>query len=85
MIDVVDPYATEVDNDGSNGIITVNNGQQYQWKHDGKILPENEDLIIYELFIADFTEEGESIAEIRPISDVLSLLICSRHVECREE
>ena len=85
MVDVVDPCATRVDNDGTSGIITINNADEYHWKHDGKVLPENEDLIIYEIFIADFTDEGEPIAEIRRTPDCLSLLICSRHVECSDE
>ena len=85
MIDVIDPYATRVDNDGTSGIITINSGDEYQWKHDGKILPENEDLIIYEIFIADFTDEGKFIAEIRQTPEWFSLSICSRHVECSDE
>lgn len=64
IIDVIDPYATKVEDDEKGAILKVNkgkkvNGNEYIWKYDGKCLPENRDLIIYEIFIADFTEEGK--------------------------
>ncbi len=63
LIDVIDPYATRVEDDEKGAILKVNkgkkiNGNEYIWKYDEKDLPENKDLIIYEIFIADFTEEG---------------------------
>lgn len=64
FIDVIDPYATMVEDDNRGAILKVikgrrSNGNEYQWKNDGKLLPENPDMIIYEIFIADFTEEGQ--------------------------
>lgn len=32
MIDIIDPCATRVDNDGRSGIIKINNGDEYRWK-----------------------------------------------------
>jgi 1,4-alpha-glucan branching enzyme len=66
LIDVIDPCATRVEDDEKGAILKVNkgkkvNGNEYIWKYDGKNLPENNDLIIYEIFIADFTEEGKCI------------------------
>ncbi|CAF1408968.1 unnamed protein product [Adineta steineri] len=63
MIDIIDPYATRVEDDEKGAILMIKNGKkvngdEYIWKYDGKSLPENRDLIIYEIFIADFTEEG---------------------------
>jgi 1,4-alpha-glucan branching enzyme len=64
IIDVIDPYATRVEDDENGAIVKVNkgrkvNGNEYIWKYDGKNLPENRDLIIYAIFIADFTDEGK--------------------------
>jgi 1,4-alpha-glucan branching enzyme len=64
LIDVIDPYATRVEDDEKGAILKIDkgnkvNGNEYRWKYDGKNLPENKDLIIYEIFIADFTEEGK--------------------------
>lgn len=61
--DIIDPYATRVENEEQGAILTIKqgkkvNGNEYIWKYDGKNLPENKDLIIYELFLADFTDEG---------------------------
>ena len=63
FIDVIDPYATRVEDDEQGAILKVHKGKrvegiEYLWKNDGKKLPENQDMIIYEIFIADFTEEG---------------------------
>lgn len=64
FIDVIDPYATRIEDDEQGAILKVIqgrrvNGNEYLWKNDGKKLPENQDMIIYEIFIADFTEEGQ--------------------------
>ncbi|CAF1544719.1 unnamed protein product, partial [Didymodactylos carnosus] len=60
---VIDPYSKRVDIRKNVGIIKIKNGKEvvdeYQWKHDNEQnnLPQNKDLIIYEIFIADFTKE----------------------------
>jgi 1,4-alpha-glucan branching enzyme len=64
IIDIIDPCATRIEDDEKSAILKVNkgkkvNGNEYIWKYDGKNLPENRDLIIYEIFLADFTEEGK--------------------------
>ena len=64
LIDIIDPYATRVEDEEQGAIVKVIkgekvNGNEYRWKYDGKNLPDNRDLIIYEIFIADFTEEGQ--------------------------
>ena len=61
-IDVNDPYVKVYDPEKNNGLITIENGKamldNYQWKHDDVSLPDNKDLIIYEIYVADFTEKG---------------------------
>lgn len=58
-VEVTDPRADRVSWDqNENAVITVKNGQRvittYEWKHDDVPLPPNEQLIMYELHIADF-------------------------------
>ncbi|ACK72642.1 alpha amylase catalytic region [Gloeothece citriformis PCC 7424] len=56
---IVDPYATKViDNSEQNGIICIKDGQKfvdtYVWQHDDKPLPQNHELVIYEMHIPSF-------------------------------
>jgi len=58
-LDVFDPYALHVTNDEhENSIVRVKDGQrvwtEYVWRHDDVPLPQNEELVIYELFVGDF-------------------------------
>ena len=43
--------------------MTIKNGRkiidEYVWKHDDVKLPENKDLVIYEMYIADFAANGQ--------------------------
>lgn len=59
QVQVADPTAAELTLDSrENAILHVRNGQRvvttYQWQHDDKPLPSNQEMIIYELFVADF-------------------------------
>ncbi|MGB6299319.1 MAG: alpha-amylase, partial [Rivularia sp. (in: cyanobacteria)] len=60
-VDVTDPYATDIDALGGyeNGIIRVKDGERivdtYVWHHDDKPLPPDNELVIYELHVADFS------------------------------
>lgn len=58
-IEAIDPYATDVDRDNHNSIVRIKDGKKivddYVWQHDDKSLPNNRELIIYELHIADFS------------------------------
>jgi 1,4-alpha-glucan branching enzyme len=58
-VDVVDPYATDIDNPTQNGIIRIKNGKKivdtYVWKNDEEPLPPDDSLVIYEMHIADFS------------------------------
>ncbi|CAF3918143.1 unnamed protein product [Adineta steineri] len=64
-LDVIDPCVTQYDAINDEGIVTVKQGRRltsgcddYQWRNDHIKLPENKDIIIYELYISDFTDEG---------------------------
>ena len=58
-VDVVDPYATDVDDEQHIGIVRVKDGKRlvdsYVWQHDDIPLPQNHELVIYEMHVADFT------------------------------
>jgi 1,4-alpha-glucan branching enzyme len=58
-VDVVDPYATDVDDEQHIGIVQVKDGKRlvdsYVWQHDDTPLPQNHELVIYEMHVADFT------------------------------
>ena len=58
-VDVIDPYATDVDEEQKIGIVRIKDGKRivddYVWQHDGSPLPENHELVIYEMHVADFT------------------------------
>ncbi len=59
-VDVVDPYATNVnDADLPNGFVRIKDGERivdtYVWMHDDKPLPPDRELVIYELHVADFS------------------------------
>ncbi|MBW4622457.1 MAG: alpha amylase C-terminal domain-containing protein [Cyanosarcina radialis HA8281-LM2] len=58
-VDVVDPYATDIDNETQNGVIRIKDGKpivdEYVWQHDDKPLPADRELVIYELHVADFS------------------------------
>lgn len=64
-VEVNDPYVTEIDLETENGVLRVKDGKRlvdtYVWQHDDKPLPNNHELIIYELLIPDFAiAPGES-------------------------
>ncbi|OKH20350.1 alpha-amylase [Hydrococcus rivularis NIES-593] len=59
LVDVIDPYATDVDEPNQNGVIRIKNGRKivdtYVWQHDDKPLPPDRELVIYEMHISDFS------------------------------
>jgi 1,4-alpha-glucan branching enzyme len=59
-VEVFDPYALSITNDKQEQThLRVKNGRrvwlEYEWQHDNKPLPRNDELIIYELHVGDFT------------------------------
>lgn len=59
VVTITDPKATRIDPKTDNGILRIRNGKvsvdEYVWQHDDKPLPANNELIIYELHVADFS------------------------------
>ncbi|MGF1480038.1 MAG: alpha-amylase family glycosyl hydrolase [Cyanophyceae cyanobacterium] len=58
-VDVVDPYATDIDNPTQNGVVRIKDGEKivdtYVWFHDDQPLPQNHELVIYEIHVHDFS------------------------------
>jgi 1,4-alpha-glucan branching enzyme len=59
MLDLFDPYALSITEDaGEATILRVRDGRridvEYDWKHDDESLPNNRDLVIYEIHVGDF-------------------------------
>jgi 1,4-alpha-glucan branching enzyme len=60
MLDVFDPYAVSVTDEANEAaILRVEKGKRvfvdYTWRHDDVPLPDNRDLVIYELHVGDFS------------------------------
>ncbi|NEP16000.1 MAG: alpha-amylase [Leptolyngbya sp. SIO4C1] len=60
-VEIVDPYATRVDEIEQSAIALVKDGQRivddYVWQHEAAELPSNESLVIYEMLVQDFAGE----------------------------
>ncbi|HEY9848883.1 MAG TPA: alpha-amylase family glycosyl hydrolase [Leptolyngbyaceae cyanobacterium] len=58
-VEVIDPYAADVDEHKKNAVIRIKDGKRliddYIWQHDDKLLPDNHQLVIYEMHVADFS------------------------------
>ena len=56
---ITDPYATNVDPETQNSILKIVNGvkvvDEYVWRHDDTPLPTNNEIIIYEMHVGDFS------------------------------
>ncbi|MEH2329165.1 alpha-amylase family glycosyl hydrolase [Nostoc sp.] len=58
-IDIIDPKATDVNETEKYSVVRIQDGQRivdtYLWQHDEIPLPDNRELVIYEMHVADFT------------------------------
>ena len=93
---VIDPYAEKYDATHHCGLITIKDGKKYvepyEWKHDHIKLPENDQLIIYELYVADFTDNGQFsgvLSKLNYLTDLginaIELMPIHGTVNCDEE
>ena len=78
-VEVIDPYATQVDEAAQCAIALIKSGQRivsdYTWQHDDVNLPEQNELVIYEMLVQDFnvTDSGEK-GTFRSVLDKLDYL-----------
>ncbi len=58
-VDVNDPYATDIDAEKENSVVQIKDGQRitdtYVWQHDDHPLPTDQELVIYEMHVANFS------------------------------
>lgn len=58
-IEVIDPKATNVDEVNQQALLQIKDGMpivdDFAWRHDDKDLPQNEELVIYEILVSDFS------------------------------
>lgn len=58
-VEIIDPYAPEIDDGNQAAIARIKDGQRiidtYVWQHDDAPLPADDELIIYELHVGDFS------------------------------
>jgi len=58
-VDVNDPYATDIDADHENSVVRIKDGQRitdtYVWQHEDHPLPADQELVIYEMHVANFS------------------------------
>ena len=80
-VNVTDPYATDIDDASQNGIVRIKEGERiidtYTWQHDDTPLPNNEELVIYELYIGGFSGgegDGEERGNFQDVIDKLDYL-----------
>ncbi len=64
---ITDPYATNVHPETQNAVLVLKNGKkivdEYVWQSDGVPLPTNDQLVIYEMHVGDFSggeEDGHT-------------------------
>ncbi len=58
-VEITDPYATEIDDATQNSVLRIKEGDRiidtYLWQHDDQPLPADDELVIYELHVGDFS------------------------------
>jgi len=65
-IDIIDLYVTKYDPERDTGIMWIKEGRRllnyavdYKWKYDNIQMPANNDLVIYEIYVADFSDNEQ--------------------------
>lgn len=77
-VEVVDPYATQVDEAAQCAIAHIKSGQRivsdYTWQHDEAELPSQNELVIYEMLVQDFNGSSDEKGNFRSVLDKLDYL-----------
>ncbi|MEG4198353.1 alpha-amylase family glycosyl hydrolase [Microcoleus sp. Pol12A5] len=79
-VEVNDPYATEIDRTTDTSTVRIKAGARiidtYVWQHDDKELPNNEELVVYEMHVADFSESdgSDSCSKFQQVKEKLDYL-----------
>ncbi|MEG4073641.1 alpha-amylase family glycosyl hydrolase [Microcoleus sp. Pol14C2] len=79
-VEVNDPYATEIDRTTDTSTVRIKAGARiidtYVWQHGDKELPNNEELVVYEMHVADFSESdgSDSCSKFQQVKEKLDYL-----------
>ena len=78
-VDVTDPFARMVDEaDGDAGVVVIADGRDvavaYEWRHDHVPLPQDDQLVLYELHIAEFGAKDGALGTFATVIDRLDYL-----------
>ncbi|MEG4251712.1 alpha-amylase family glycosyl hydrolase [Microcoleus sp. Pol10D4] len=79
-VEVNDPYATEIDRTTDTSTVRIKAGERiidtYVWQHDDKKLPNNEELVVYEMHVADFSgsDGSDSRGKFQDVREKLNYL-----------
>ncbi len=78
-IEVNDPYASNIDDASQNSVVRIEQGRRivdtYTWQHDDTPLPQNHELIIYELHVGGFAGEGDRFGTYEEVIKKLDYLV----------
>ncbi|CAF4151834.1 unnamed protein product [Adineta steineri] len=76
-IDIIDPYATKYNLKEKCALFRSENGKEYHeefhWKYDQIKLPENKQLVLYEMFVQDFADNGQFSGVINKLDYLVEL------------
>lgn len=77
-VEICDPYATDIEDASQNAVIKIKDGKKivdtYVWQHDDRPLPNNEELVIYELFVGGFSGGESNNPERGKLQDIIDKL-----------
>lgn len=75
---ITDPYATNIDSETENSILILKDGKkivdEYVWQFDDVPLPANEDVVIYEMHVPDFSGNENERSSRGKYTDVIAKL-----------
>lgn len=79
VVDLTDPLARRIDTPrGESGVVIVTDGRDctvdYAWEHDGVPLPDNRDLVVYELHVGEFSSRDGRVGTFLELVDRLDYL-----------
>ena len=74
---IIDPYVEKYNKQQDYGLLRTYEGKKYaelyDWQYDHIVLPENDRLIIYEIYVADFTDRGNFRGLVEKLDYLVSL------------
>jgi 1,4-alpha-glucan branching enzyme len=79
VVDVTDPFARQIDESNADaGVIVVRGGAnvttEYTWQHDAVPLPQDHELVLYELHVAEFAAKDGRLGTFVGVTERLDYL-----------